>query len=167
MPGFPKVGIVGALTILAAAACGPQSGVTPATSPTSPVPFATSSPVLSGRIGAAGGPGAAANLRATAHCEAAGSRAAVADLSWTVAAQRGSQEGVALTKFADGFETGQYEVSAALPPDGTAFSWRGLSPGGVHFWRVLTLHGEVWTPSAVESFTGPTCVADYVPTPSQ
>ncbi len=151
---------------LVAAGCGQQ----PATERqvASPTPAATATPVLAGRIGPAGGPGAATALRANPHCEAAGTRAAVADLSWTAAPERGTQERVALTKFADGFESGSFETSPPLSADASGFGWRGLNPGGVQFWRVLTLHGDVWTPSAVASFTGPTCVADYTsPSPGR
>ena len=73
-----------------------------------------------------------------------------------------------MTKFADGFEIGNFETSPTLSADAATFSWRGLSPAGMHFWRVLTLHGDVWTPSGVDAFTGPTCVADYTgPPPGQ
>ncbi len=85
----------------------------------------------------------------------------MADLSWTAAAERGSQQRIALTKFADGFTSGNFEISPSLAAEGREFPWRGLNPGGVHFWRVLTLHGEVWTPSTTDTVTGPTCVADY------
>ncbi len=127
-----------------------------------PTPSHSPSSSLGGRVGDAGGPGAARNLQARPRCEATGSRVGVADLSWAVADQRGSQQRVALTKFRDGFSTGNFEVSPSLTPGGSSFTWRGINPGGVHFWRVLTMHGDVWAPSGTETVTGPTCVADFI-----
>src|SRR5207248_586281 len=108
--------------------------------PPRPKPTATSTTQGLSVSNAPGGPGAATGLQAEAHCEAVGSRIAVADLSWTVAASRGQEQRVALTTFRDGFDTNNFDLSPPLPADATSFRWRGLNPGGVHYWRVLTRH---------------------------
>jgi hypothetical protein len=109
-----------------------------------------------------GGPAAATDLRADTRCDDTGSRKAVADLSWTVAVVAGSEQLVAVTKFREGFDTGNFDVSASLAADATSLTWRNVSPGGVQYWRVLTRHGNSWAPSNTAMFTGPTCVTDYV-----
>jgi hypothetical protein len=58
------------------------------------------------------------------------------------------------------FEPGLSTYSAELEPgvDGMAFT--EISGQAVHKWRILTLHGRVWTPSEPGSFVGPTCTVD-------
>ncbi len=171
------------LVVLASAACGQESSSKGSGSPSNtlaaslPPSGPSAAPTASGhsspppslvaRLGSPGGAGAATRLQAQARCEAAGSRVAVADLSWSLATSRGKEQRVALTKFREGFDTNNFDVSPSLPADASSATWRGLNPGGVHYWRVLTLQGDLWIPSQTETFTGPTCVADYVaPTPS-
>lgn len=137
----------------------------PATSPaaSSPTPGSASptpTPKFEGTIGAAGGVGAATQLSSNPRCAEAGSTTGVADLTWRPAAQPGSEQRVALTIFADGFDTGNFQVSPSLPPGAAGYTWSNTNPGGIHRWRVLTLHGDTWTPSEVASFMGATCVGD-------
>jgi hypothetical protein len=160
-----------ALMALAAAGCGaagPAVGPAVASSPegpalasptpgsSSPAPAAT----LDGVIGPAGGPGAATQLAANAHCDETGSRNGISDLTWVPAATAGSEQRVAVTIFPEGFATSNFEVSPQLSARATSYRWPKTNPGGVHRWRVLTKHGSTWTPSETSMFTGATCVAD-------
>ena len=129
--------------------------------PSHPAPWGTPAPPssLGGPVGQPGGSGAANSLGANPHCASDQPRA-VADLSWTVAVSLGDDQRVAVTMFSDGFQTGNYQVSPSLGPGTNGYTWRGVNPGGVEIWRVLTRHGGTWTPSQDSRFTGPTCPFD-------
>lgn len=115
-----------------------------------------------------GGPRAATGLQATVECSVDDPSQGIARLSWSVAASPGSEQRVAVTLFKDGFETGQFEITGALPPDQSSFDWTGLHGQAIHLWRVLTLHPEGWVPSETASFEAPTCAVDFgPPAPSQ
>jgi hypothetical protein len=136
----------------------PEVSPVDAVGPELPDPSALVGPVSSVEAD----PGAATGLHARVGCEPPPSRVALADLHWTVAAVGGSEQRVALTIFREGFDTGAFQVSPRLPPDASAYTWRGLNAGGVHHWRVLTRHDQAWTASPTEVVVGPTCVADFV-----
>ena len=106
-----------------------------------------------------GGSRAATALRASATCDRAAGRPVV-DLAWRPAGVRGDEQQVHVTKFARGFETGDYEALGPLPPDADALRWDGVEPGVHYRWRVATRHTDAWTASAVETFDGIGCLSD-------
>lgn len=109
-----------------------------------------------------GGPGAATDLRAMAECEQPG--LPVAELTWTVAEERGEAQRVDVTIYS--FEEGQFQSSQLLPPGQSTLRWYDLNGQAIHFWRVLTLHPEGWVPSDLGGFAGPTCVGRPPGTPT-
>ena len=121
-----------------------------ATSPTS----SFSEPVLAPRHNEA-----ATELRAEPECDPAG--APVIHLRWSPARDRGRAQKVAVTQYADGFETQRFTVSPRLAPNVSRFDWIGTTANGAYRWRVLTRHGA-WVGSKISSFIGPNCgVEDY------
>ena len=101
----------------------------------------------------------ATRLRALPECD--GSSSAVVHLSWHPASKRGRAQKVAVTQFADGFETDRFSVSPRLEPDAERFDWRDTNANGSYRWRVLTKHRS-WKGSKISSFIGPSCgVEDY------
>jgi hypothetical protein len=131
-----------------------QPSETPAPAPTLP----PGTPILP-----PGGEGAATGLNAEVGCSEIVPRTGIANLNWNAAAPSGSEQRIALTIFPDGFETGNFEVTEALPPNQSSLVWEPLEGQAIHYWRVLTLHSKGWVPSDTASFEGPTCVADYQP----
>jgi hypothetical protein len=59
----------------------------------------------------------------------------------------------------EAFRAGLFLGAGPLPYDQQAFSWNGLLPGSVHYWRVNTLIDGLWRPSATGTFTTP-CVQE-------
>jgi hypothetical protein len=112
-----------------------------------------------------GGPGAASELAADAACSEVDLRKAIADLRWRPAVQPGTEQQVEVTIYRDGFQRGAVERGPTLPPQQSTLRWERLSPGIIHYWRVLTRQPRGWTASVPASFEAPTCVADYQPTP--
>jgi hypothetical protein len=115
---------------------------------------------LEGPMSPPGGPGAATGLQSDTGCKTEDPGEAFADLSWTVAEERGKEQRVAVTIFRDGFDTGNYEVSEPLDSGQNSLRWERFHGQAIHFWRVLTLHDSGWTPSETASFEGPTCIRD-------
>jgi hypothetical protein len=115
-------------------------------------------------IHAPGGSSVASGLAATLRCSSADPRTGIVELRWRPAAQRGSAQRVDVTKFSERFDDGKYETSKPLPSDRSSLQWAQVSPGAVHFWRVLTLHGHGWASSRIGRFTLGACIGDYVPT---
>lgn len=109
-----------------------------------------------------GGPRAATDLRAVAECEQPG--VPVAEITWTVAEERGEAQRVDVTIY--NFEEGQFDSSEILPPGQSTLRWYDLNGQAIHFWRVLTLHPEGWVPSDLGGFAGPTCVGRPPGTPT-
>ena len=109
--------------------------------------------------------GAAGNLRATADCSSTEMRKAAVTLEWSVAQPKGSQQRVLVSVY--GFREGRFEASEPLAPDQSTLAWSRVKGQAIHSWMVLTLQGGSWRASAVESFTGPSCVADMHPAPQR
>jgi hypothetical protein len=103
---------------------------------------------------------AATDLQVEVECSETELRQGIAKLSWTVAKSPGSEQRVAITIVRDGFESGEFEMSGPLAPDQSSLVWEQLHGQAIHYWRVLTLHGDKWSASETASFEGPTCVAD-------
>ena len=104
-------------------------------------------------------------LEAKTECSETEPRKAIARLTWKVAGIPGSEQRVAVTVYRDGFETGKFETTGSLLPGQSSLIWNKVDPGVIHYYRVLTLHGQMWTPSDTATFDGPTCVADLQPRP--
>jgi hypothetical protein len=109
---------------------------------------------------------AAANLQSTAECDRDEPWKGVAQLNWTVSANRGSEQRVIVTVYRDGFETGRFDTSGSLSSDQSSLAWEQLSPGIIHFWIVLTRHEDGWVPSEQSSFEAPVCAVDFISTPT-
>lgn len=106
-----------------------------------------------------GGGSAATDLEAASECDP--DRGVIAQLSWSLASQPGDAQQVALTQFADGFETGRFSLSDKLPASAALYTWSaGLEPGITYRWEVLTRHGDVYTRSDTATFRGADCFAD-------
>jgi hypothetical protein len=133
------------------------ASATPAQFPTLPIEI----PVLP-----SDGARAAANLQSSTECDLEEPWKGIVRLSWAVARDRGSEQRVVVTIYRDGFETGKFDASEALPADQSLLVWERLSPGIIQFWMVLTRHGDGWVPSEQSSFEGPVCAVDYVPSPT-
>lgn len=102
---------------------------------------------------------AATRLQALPECDSGNEP--VVHLSWMPARDRGRAQKVAVTQFADGFETGRFEVSERLATNASTYDWLGTRANGAYRWRVLTRY-RAWTGSRIFSFIGPACgVEDY------
>ena len=107
-----------------------------------PSPVPTELPILS--LGSAY---AATDLVAkVSHSESEPGKA-TAKLSWSVTNKPGSQQRIDITMYWDGFERGNFESVAPLPPDQSAIELTKLEPGINYYWRVLRLTPEGWVPS--------------------
>lgn len=137
---------------------GPASSIAGPSSP----PSVIKSGGPEGRIGPSGGPGAATGLEAELRCSSTEPGQGVVELRWTVATQPGTAQWVEVTIYSERFDDGRSQSSGTLPPDRSSFSWDRFFPGAVHFWRVLTLHGDTWVPSEVGRFTPGPCIGDFV-----
>jgi hypothetical protein len=124
---------------------------------TEATPSAT--PVLA--IGHVGGSGAATALRGESVCSEEVIAHAVANLSWRPADDRGDEQLVQVTIFS--FDLPGSVFSEPLDPNADSFVFQQLSGQATHSWRVLTRHGDRWTPSEPGEFVGATCVADEGP----
>jgi hypothetical protein len=113
----------------------------------------------------AGGARAASGLQAVSGCSEADLRAEIVELRWALADQPGSAQRIDVTIFSELFADGRYESSPLLVADQSSFQWVRVSPGAVHFWRVLTLHADGWIPSETARFTPGACIGDYVSPP--
>ena len=104
-----------------------------------------------------GGAQAATKLSALSQCAP---RVGVSvRLRWTIAIERGAEQRVALTQFADGFETVRFTVSPKLRSGASTFDWRRLESGVFYRWRVFTRHAKTYTPSKIATFRGADCLA--------
>ena len=72
---------------------------------------------------------------------------------------------LAIAVRSNGFETNRYGVTEALSPSTGSYAVRGVQPGGVYYWRVMTRVAAGWTASPAVTFTGPTCVLDQPASP--
>ena len=109
--------------------------------------------------------GAAGNLRATADCSSTEMRKAAVTLEWSVAQPKGTQQRVLVSVY--GFREGRFEASEPLAPDQSTLAWSRVHGQAIHSWMVLTLQGGSWRASTIDTFTGPSCVADMHPAPQR
>jgi hypothetical protein len=120
-------------------------------------------PIAQSDAGDAGG--AAGRLRATADCSSTEMRKAAVTLEWTVAQPKGTQQRVLVSVY--GFREGRFEASEPLAPDQSTLAWSRVHGQAIHSWMVLTLQGGSWRASTIDTFTGPSCVADMHPAPQR
>ena len=102
---------------------------------------------------------AAAGLTQNAGCSETKLRTAEVFLAW-IPAPAGLAQRVDISKFREGFSTGDYETSGPLPSTRKAVAIEGSEPGVHYYWRVLTATGGVWVSSAPSRFEVPTCASD-------
>lgn len=151
--------VLSLLVAISSLACGVEPDTAPAPTSTAPQSQVSPTSVFSERVLAPRRGRAATRLRAVPECDS--SNAPVVHLSWKPAPDRGLAQKVAVTQFADGFETDRFTVGPRLAPGASRFNWRGTSANGAYRWRVLTRH-RAWTGSKISSFIGPSCgVEDY------
>lgn len=109
-------------------------------------------------------PAAAKRLRSTVTCSANAPRTGVANLRWRPARRPVVRQWVVVTIFQKGFALDHYEASRPLPPRARSFQWRRMHGQAIHHWRVIARdRSGRWLGSAVATFTGPTCVAEFEP----
>ena len=104
----------------------------------------------------------ATELRAEISCDPAVRRKGLAQLSWTPADPPGQEQKVVFTIFKEGFESGAFEESKALPSDQDSFLLETVHGQAVHRWRVLTVTATAEIPSDTARFEGPVCIGDVV-----
>jgi len=159
--------IAAAVSVVACDSPGQPAVQAPARTPppktsSSPLPIVTPSPsppVVREAVTKPGGPAAATELRAEAECGLGDEP--VVHLSWVPAQDAGKVQRIAVTAFSNGFETGNYKTSPRLAVDISSYEWQRTDASVAYRWRVLTLHADVWRPSRIHGFIGPSCgVAD-------
>ena len=112
---------------------------------------------------AAGTPGAASELEASAQCHETIPRAALVALEWRPAgAETGTVQRVDISKLRDGFATDRYETTRDLPAATAAIGIEAPEPGIHYYWRVLTASPGGWVSSEIERFEVPICPFDPV-----
>lgn len=105
----------------------------------------------------------ASKLRNASSCDPGTPTVGAVTLSWQPAG--GGKQLIAIAVRKTGFETARYNVSKTLSPDTSSYAVRGVQPGGVYYWRVMTRVTAGWTASRAVTFTGPTCVLDQPSSP--
>jgi len=149
----PTVGISPTPGTVRSDSIDPSPNESPELSP-SPTP-----PSLDGPMVAGSGQQAASNLESQAGCRQDEPGKGFVDLKWTPAEHRGQEQRLQVTIYREGFESGNFQLSEALPPDRASYQWRPEGQAS-HYWRVLTRHSDGWIPSETARFAGPPCVAD-------
>ena len=91
-----------------------------------------------------GPPGGADALTASASCHETLPRAAIVGLRWSTAETgTGSTQRVDISKYRDGFSTGQFSTSRLLPAATTAVGIEAPEPGIHYYWLVVEQGGAV------------------------
>lgn len=169
--GWAMIALVSAASLAACTSGVARSQAITSPVPLSPAPFSDGpSPTTSGTpaetILPVDGRRAARGLEAVPGCSETEPRAETLVLRWAIADQPGSAQRIDITIYSEAFDDGRFESSPLLAGNQTSFDWDGVSPGAVHFWRVLTLHADGWVPSEKARFTPGACIGDYVTSPS-
>lgn len=107
----------------------------------------------------------ATDLVATSTCDPADPRREVVELRWSPAATVGSAQRVDVTIFSETFDDDRFASSRDLASDAAALDWTDVSPGALHFWRVVTLQPAGWVASETAQFTGAACIGDDASSP--
>lgn len=165
-----------AAAVLLLAGCSTSGSPPPGSPSVGPTPSKTPSPSVaptdeappSATTEASFGPSndrAATDLVATSTCDPADPRLEVVELRWSPAATVGSAQRVDVTIFSETFDDDRFTSSRNLPSDAAALDWTDVSPGAVHFWRVVTLQPVGWVASETAQFTGAACIGDDASSP--
>ncbi|WP_455210864.1 hypothetical protein [Kaarinaea lacus] len=104
----------------------------------------------------------ASELAAQVECSDLVRFKSIAQLSWRPAENAGDEQRIDVTIFKDGFETGRFESSKALPPDITSYQFDDVKGQALHRWRVVTRTGNDVFFSETARFEGVVCVGDVV-----
>lgn len=149
--------------LIFAAACSMQACGSPGSDEQSrtAAPGTAQDPASSG-LSAAAEEGAATELSAEIVCDPTVRRKGLAQLSWTPADPPGEEQRVVVTIFKEGFESGAFEESKALPADQETFLLESVHGQAIHRWRVLTVTATSENPSETALFEGPVCIGDVV-----
>jgi hypothetical protein len=102
--------------------------------------------------------GGALQLDASAGCSATLPGKAKATFRWTPIAGS-SQQWVDLSLFDNGFRPGTFIGAGPLAGSESTFTWEGLLPEALHYWRVNSFVGGAWQPSQTGVLVTPRCVA--------
>ena len=169
--GWVMIALVSAASVAACTSCVASNQAMTTPNPPSHAqssggPSATTSGVPAETILPVDDRRAASGLEAVAGCSETEPRSETLELRWAVADEPGRAQRIDMTIYSELFDDGRYESSPLLAADQTSFDWDGVSPGAVHFWRVLTLQTDGWAPSETARFTPGACIGDYVTSPS-
>lgn len=110
----------------------------------------------------ANNPNIATELAAQVKCSDLERFKSIAQLSWSPAENPGDEQRIDVTIFKDGFETGRYESSKALPPEESSYQFDDVKGQALHRWRVVTLTGNDTFFSETARFEGVVCVGDII-----
>jgi len=83
---------------------------------------------------------------------------------WTPGASTGTTQYLDLSTFNNGFTPATFISAGPLAAHANSLVWDGLQPSTTHYWRVNTLGGSGWHPSATGSFSTGLC-GPGAPTP--
>jgi len=98
---------------------------------------------------------AATSLAGAARCSEEFIGVAEADLRWKPAMPVGKEQLIEISIFA--FEPGKSVFSDPLGPTQDNMVLNAVSGQAIHQWRILTRHGNTWTPSDSAEFEGVIC----------
>lgn len=84
--------------------------------------------------------------------------------NWTPGASTNTTQYADLSTFNNGFAPATFISAGPLAAHANSLVWDGLQPSTTHYWRVNTLGGSGWHPSATGSFTTRTCTLTSAPT---
>lgn len=76
---------------------------------------------------------------------------------WATSWAAAQQQWLDLSIFNNGFVNGSYLGAGLFSPSADVFTWYGLLPDTVHYWRVNTLIGGFWFPSGGYEFVTGHC----------
>jgi hypothetical protein len=85
---------------------------------------------------------------------------------WAPAAPQGAAQYLDLSVFNNGFAPGTFVTAGPLAGDAASFTWPGLLPGTVQYWRVNTWDGASWRTSNTQRFVTGSCRQPPLPPPS-
>jgi hypothetical protein len=108
----------------------------------------------------ASAPGGALDLEWFPECDPMKPGTGVVNMRWKAGAALQSDQRVDVTKFAEGFATGKFQATRALPPALISVAMEKPEPGVSYYWRVLTRTPAGWVPSGTYRFDAPTCPVD-------
>lgn len=138
-----------------------EQSPSPTPSPAEPSPTATGGEGTPSPTSSAVPSKTATELESETDCSDEDPQQGVVQFSWTPSATRGDAQRIDITTVRGGFERGQFTSLDEIGPELSSLRWEEVQGQAIHFWRVMTLHGDQWAASETAEFEGPTCIADY------